>query len=68
MVVSQVRGENLSNGKKSRGNLNMIDLAGSERISKSGASGQALKEAACVATDTCHLACPSSHPALDILV
>ena len=54
MVVSQVRGENLSNGKKSRGTLNMIDLAGSERISKSGASGQALKEAACVATDTCH--------------
>lgn len=32
-------------GATSRGKLNLVDLAGSERINKSGAVGQALKEA-----------------------
>ena len=32
-------------GAKTRGKLNLVDLAGSERIDKSGATGQALKEA-----------------------
>lgn len=34
-----------SSGNTSRGKLNLVDLAGSERINKSGATGQALKEA-----------------------
>lgn len=32
-------------GMTTRGKLNLVDLAGSERINKSGATGQALKEA-----------------------
>ena len=32
-------------GMSTRGTLNLVDLAGSERINKSGATGQALKEA-----------------------
>ena len=34
-----------SSGNTTRGKLNLVDLAGSERINKSGATGQALKEA-----------------------
>lgn len=34
-----------SSGLTTRGKLNLVDLAGSERINKSGAQGQALKEA-----------------------
>eukprot|EP00903_Cladosiphon_okamuranus_P012052 g11316.t1 len=40
-----VRGVNLHTGATSTGRLHLIDLAGSERISKSGAAGQALREA-----------------------
>jgi kinesin family protein C2/C3 len=40
-VVSQF----LPTGAVTRGKLNLVDLAGSERITKSGATGQALKEA-----------------------
>eukprot|EP00605_Chrysophyceae_sp_TOSAG23-4_P002497 GSChrysophyteH1.ASY1.ANO1.2760.1 assembled CDS len=34
-----------STGQQMRGKLNLVDLAGSERIARSGATGQALKEA-----------------------
>jgi hypothetical protein len=34
-----------TSGNTSRGKLSLVDLAGSERINKSGATGQALKEA-----------------------
>jgi kinesin family protein C2/C3 len=37
--------ENLATGVVSRGKLNLVDLAGSERLNRSGAAGQALKEA-----------------------
>eukprot|EP00752_Nemacystus_decipiens_P008634 g7710.t1 len=40
-----VRGVNRHTGATSTGRLHLIDLAGSERISKSGAAGQALREA-----------------------
>lgn len=36
---------NLLTGVVSRGKLNLVDLAGSERVNKSGAQGQAMKEA-----------------------
>ena len=36
---------NLITGVVSRGKLNLVDLAGSERVNKSGAQGQAMKEA-----------------------
>lgn len=38
-------GENLTTGQSSFGKLSLIDLAGSERVGKSGATGQQLKEA-----------------------
>lgn len=45
--VLQVSGESPTLGRI-RGKLNLVDLAGSERISKSGAAGQALKEASAI--------------------
>jgi kinesin family protein C2/C3 len=45
MLTVTVISENLLNGNVTRGKLNLVDLAGSERINKSGATGQALKEA-----------------------
>eukprot|EP00039_Didymoeca_costata_P017462 m.324147 g.324147 ORF g.324147 m.324147 type:complete len:898 (-) comp16540_c10_seq17:239-2932(-) len=47
LLVVYVRGTNLSTGVQSSGKLNLIDLAGSERVSKSGAIDDAvrLKEA-----------------------
>jgi len=45
MLTVTVVSENKLNGVASRGKLNLVDLAGSERINKSGATGQALKEA-----------------------
>ncbi len=46
MLLSvQTISENRVTGNVARGKLNLVDLAGSERISKSGATGQALKEA-----------------------
>jgi kinesin family protein C2/C3 len=36
---------NKTSGQTTRGKLSLVDLAGSERINKSGATGQALKEA-----------------------
>jgi kinesin family protein C2/C3 len=36
---------NVVTGAKAKGKLNMIDLAGSERVGKSGATGARLKEA-----------------------
>ena len=39
---------NLTSGKISRGKLSLIDLAGSERLSKTGATGQAAKEGAAI--------------------
>ena len=40
--------KNLTSGKISRGKLSLIDLAGSERLSKTGATGQAAKEGAAI--------------------
>jgi kinesin family protein C2/C3 len=45
MLTVNLVSENRSNGATTRGKLNLVDLAGSERINKSGATGQALKEA-----------------------
>lgn len=45
MLTINVVSENIRTGATSRGKLNLVDLAGSERINKSGATGQALKEA-----------------------
>ena len=45
MLTINVVSENIRTGSSSRGKLNLVDLAGSERINKSGATGQALKEA-----------------------
>ena len=45
MLTINVVSENIRTGAVSRGKLNLVDLAGSERINKSGATGQALKEA-----------------------
>jgi len=46
MVLSVfVEGSNLSTGIKTYGKLHLIDLAGSERLARSGAQGQQLKEA-----------------------
>ena len=45
MLQVLVQSENISTGVNSRGKLNLVDLAGSERLNKSGAVGQALKEA-----------------------
>jgi kinesin family protein C2/C3 len=46
MMTVTVESEFLANAKNStRGKLNLVDLAGSERLDKSGATGQAMKEA-----------------------
>lgn len=45
MLTVHVVSEHRATGAVSRGKLNLVDLAGSERINKSGATGQALKEA-----------------------
>ena len=45
MLTVHLTSENFSTGVTSRGKLNLVDLAGSERLDKSGATGQALKEA-----------------------
>lgn len=45
MLQVLVQSENTTTGISSRGKLNLVDLAGSERLNKSGAVGQALKEA-----------------------
>jgi len=43
-----IRAENLQTGKVSLGKLSLIDLAGSERLSKTGATGQTAKEGAAI--------------------
>lgn len=45
IVTATVISEYLPTNVVTRGKLNLVDLAGSERINKSGATGQALKEA-----------------------
>jgi kinesin family protein C2/C3 len=45
MLTVYLSSENTATGAVSRGKLNLVDLAGSERLDKSGATGQALKEA-----------------------
>lgn len=45
MLTITLASENIGTGAVTRGKLNLVDLAGSERIDKSGATGQALKEA-----------------------
>jgi kinesin family protein C2/C3 len=46
MIVSvNISSVNKTSGVTTRGRLHLVDLAGSERINKSGATGQALKEA-----------------------
>ena len=43
-----LKGVNAHTGEERRGVLNLIDLAGSERLSKSGATGARLKETQCI--------------------
>ena len=45
VLMIQVFGHNQNTGEKIFGKLNLIDLAGSERLKRSGVEGQALKEA-----------------------
>lgn len=45
MLTATIVSEFKQTGVVTRGKLNLVDLAGSERINKSGAQGQALKEA-----------------------
>lgn len=45
MLTISMTTENFATGQTTRGKLNLVDLAGSERLDKSGATGQALKEA-----------------------
>nr|XP_018673165.1 kinesin-like protein KIFC3 [Ciona intestinalis] len=45
VLMVTVTGKNKTTGLETIGKLNLIDLAGSERVSKSGASGDRLKEA-----------------------
>jgi len=45
MLSITIKSVNRITGQMSYGKLHLVDLAGSERISKSGATGQALKEA-----------------------
>ena len=45
VFILHVSGEHASSGLKMEGVLNLVDLAGSERVSRSGASGERLKEA-----------------------
>mmetsp|Transcript_15857 Transcript_15857/g.36785 ORF Transcript_15857/g.36785 Transcript_15857/m.36785 type:complete len:273 (+) Transcript_15857:578-1396(+) len=45
MLSVHVRSVNRVSGAGTRGKLHLVDLAGSERLSKSGATGQALREA-----------------------
>jgi kinesin family protein C1 len=43
-----ISGEHASSSTKIEGVLNLVDLAGSERVSRSGASGERLKEACAI--------------------
>ena len=45
LMIVNIMGVNETTGAKSTGKLNLIDLAGSERVSKSEATGDRLKEA-----------------------
>ena len=45
VFILHVSGEHASSGTRMEGVLNLVDLAGSERVSRSGASGERLKEA-----------------------
>lgn len=45
IVCVMVKGENLINGECTRSKLWLIDLAGSERVGKTDAQGERLKEA-----------------------
>ncbi|KAJ1448857.1 P-loop containing nucleoside triphosphate hydrolase protein [Pelagophyceae sp. CCMP2097] len=46
MIMSvEVSSKNLRTGAATQGKLHLVDLAGSERVDKSGAAGQAMKEA-----------------------
>lgn len=45
MLSIHVNGQNHVTGERLRGRLHLVDLAGSERVSKSGATGDRLKEA-----------------------
>jgi kinesin family protein C1 len=46
----RLEGENVATDKKSLGVLNLIDLAGSERVKESGSTGIRLKEAQAINT------------------
>jgi kinesin family protein C1 len=45
VFMLRIEGANAATGQTLRGALNLVDLAGSERVGRSGAEGQALKEA-----------------------
>ena len=44
VFMLSTKGSNETTGQKARGSLNLIDLAGSERLGRSGVSGERLKE------------------------
>lgn len=44
VFMLNIEGSNEGTGQKARGMLNLIDLAGSERLGRSGVSGERLKE------------------------
>ena len=45
LLIVNLNGENKTTGLKIKSKLNLIDLAGSERVKKSGVDGIAMKEA-----------------------
>lgn len=60
MLSVYVEGESVVTGERLRGKLHLVDLAGSERLSKSGATGDRLREAQAI--NKCATEPPSPPP------